>query len=248
MKTRHLLASLAAASVLIAMPALAASDSAQDFVDKAAVGGKFEVDSSKIAQDKAQDQSIKNFAQTMIRDHGAANAKLETIAGEQKLKMPTALDAQHQADLDKLQNAQPPIDPAYVDMQRKAHADAVNLFESYARDGDNAALKTFAQQTVDTLKMHRQMIEKIAAAQDSITGATTPAVKTTNTPNAAALVPGANSFTETQAKSRIEDAGYSNVSKLAKDDQGIWRGQATKSGQSVAVGLDYQGNVVADSN
>ncbi|MCA0015722.1 DUF4142 domain-containing protein [Mesorhizobium sp. B292B1B] len=246
MKPRHLLASLAAASMLIAMPALAA-DSAQDFVDKAAIGGKFEVDSSKIAQDKAQDQSIKNFAQTIIRDHGAANAKLETIAGDQKLKVPTALDAPHQGDLDKLQNAQPPIDPAYVDMQRKAHADAVKLFESYARDGDNAALKTFAQQTVGTLKMHQQMIEKIAAAQDSITGATTPAVKTTNAPNAAGLVPGANSFTETQAKSRIEDAGYSNVSKLAKDDQGIWRGQATKSGQSVAVGLDYQGNVVADS-
>lgn len=229
------------------MPAFAA-DGAQDFVDKAAVGGKFEVDSSKVAQDKAQDQSVKDFARTMVRDHGAANARLEAVAGEQKLKVPAALDVQHQGDLDKLQKAQGPIDPAYVDMQRKAHADAVKLFETYARDGDNAALKTFAQQTVDTLRMHREMIEKIAAAQDSITGATTPAVKTTNTPNAAILVPGANSFTETQAKSRIEDAGYSNVSKPTKDDQGIWRGQASKAGASFAVGLDYQGNVVASSN
>jgi putative membrane protein len=129
-------------------------------------------------------------------------------------------------------------------MQRKAHADAVKLFESYARDGDNAALKTFAQRTVDTLKMHQQMIEKIAAGQDAITGATTPAVKTDATTSAAALVPGANSFTEAQAKQRIEDAGYSSVSKLAKDDQGIWRGQATKAGQNLDVGLDYQGNVV----
>ncbi|MER8696199.1 DUF4142 domain-containing protein [Mesorhizobium opportunistum] len=244
MKTRHLLASLTVASIVFAMPAFAA-DSAQDFVDKAAVGGKFEVDSSQLALNKVQDQSIKDFAQRMIRDHGAANTKLQAVAGEQKLKVPAALDAQHQADLDKLKNGQAPIDPAYVDMQRKAHDEAVKLFEDYASKGDNPALKTFAQQTVDTLKMHRQMIEKIAARQDSITGATTPAVKTDNTPNAAALVPGANSFTEAQAKSRIEGAGYTNVSKLAKDDQGIWRGQATKAGESLAVGLDYQGNVVA---
>src|SRR4051812_30186230 len=37
-----------------------------------------------------------------------------------------------------------------------------------------------------------------------------------------APVPGANSFTESQARSRIEDAGYSNVSGLRKDDQGVW--------------------------
>lgn len=246
MKTRHLSVSLAAASILLAVPAFAA-DSAQEFVDKAAIGGKFEVDSSQIALGKIQDQSIKGFAQMMIRDHGAANAKLATVAGEQKLKVPPALDAQRQGDLDKLKNAQAPIDPAYVDMQRKAHADAVKLFETYASGGDNAALKTFAQQTVDTLKTHQRMIEKIAAGQDAITGATTPAVKTDNTPNAAALVPGANSFTEAQAKSRIEGAGYTNVSKLTKDDQGIWRGDATKAGESLAVGLDYQGNVVAAS-
>ncbi|TGQ62670.1 DUF4142 domain-containing protein [Mesorhizobium sp. M00.F.Ca.ET.186.01.1.1] len=247
MKIKHLLLPFAAASIALALPAFAA-DSAQDFVDKAAIGGKFEVDSSNIAQDKVQDQSIKDFAQKMITDHGAANAKLEVLAGEQKLKVPTTLDAQHQGDLDKLQQTQGSIDQPYVEMQRSAHADAVKLFESYAHDGDNAALKDFAQKTVGTLKMHQQMIEKIAAAQGSVTGSTTPDANTTTTANTKALVPGANSFTEDQAKSRIEDAGYSDVSKLTKDDQGIWRGQATKAGKAVAVALDYQGNIVAGTN
>src|SRR4051812_41797569 len=60
-----------------------------------------------------------------------------------------------------------------------------------------------------------------------------------------APVPGANSFTEGQARSRIEDAGYSNVSGLRKDDQGVWRGQAMRNGSRSDVALDYQGNVVA---
>jgi len=55
---------------------------------------------------------------------------------------------------------------------------------------------------------------------------------------------GANSFTEGQAKSRIENMGFANVTDLKKDDNGVWRGRAMKSGQTVDVSIDYQGNVI----
>ncbi|MGE5268325.1 MAG: hypothetical protein ACM3JG_01490 [Thiohalocapsa sp.] len=63
----------------------------------------------------------------------------------------------------------------------------------------------------------------------------------------AAPVQGHNSFTEGEAKSRIEKKGFTNVSKLTKDDTGVWRGQAVMNGKPVAVSLDYQGNVIAGS-
>ena len=56
-------------------------------------------------------------------------------------------------------------------------------------------------------------------------------------------VAGRNSFTESQAKSRIEDAGYSNVGELKKDDNGVWRGKASKGGSATNVSVDFQGNV-----
>jgi hypothetical protein len=71
------------------------------------------------------------------------------------------------------------------------------------------------------------------------------AVNTPNTNNSAVPVAGANSFTEGQAKSRIESGGYTNVSGLKKDDSGVWRGKATKGGKAMDVSLDFQGNVVA---
>ena len=74
----------------------------------------------------------------------------------------------------------------------------------------------------------------------------TPAVSSPNANNPGAPAAGANSFTEGQAKSRIEGAGYSNVSGLVKDKDGIWRGKASKEGKIVDVGLDYQGNVVTE--
>jgi opacity protein-like surface antigen len=63
--------------------------------------------------------------------------------------------------------------------------------------------------------------------------------------NPAAPVAGANSFTEGQAKSRIEANGYTNVSGLKKDDAGVWRGKASKGNQSMNVSVDFQGNVVS---
>ena len=72
-----------------------------------------------------------------------------------------------------------------------------------------------------------------SASQGASTGDTLPG----------GLSAGANSFTESQAMSRISAAGYSDVADLKKDDNGIWRAQAKKDGKSVTVGLDYKGNV-----
>jgi hypothetical protein len=59
-----------------------------------------------------------------------------------------------------------------------------------------------------------------------------------------APVAGRNSFTEGEAKSRIEKMGFSNVTNLKKDDNGVWRGRAMNDGKTVDVSVDYQGNVV----
>jgi periplasmic protein CpxP/Spy len=56
-------------------------------------------------------------------------------------------------------------------------------------------------------------------------------------------VPGANSFTEAQARRRLEQNGYSQVSSLSKGKDGIWRGTATKNGASSQVSVDYKGDI-----
>jgi opacity protein-like surface antigen len=59
-----------------------------------------------------------------------------------------------------------------------------------------------------------------------------------------APVAGVNSFTEGQARSRIEKMGFADVTGLKRDDNGVWRGRAMKGGQMVDVSVDYQGNVI----
>ncbi len=76
---------------------------------------------------------------------------------------------------------------------------------------------------------------------------TPPAIATSkgDSNTTAAPVAGKNSFTEGEVRDRLEKHGYTAVNGLMKDDQSIWRGMATKDGKSVAVAVDYQGNIVA---
>ena len=70
------------------------------------------------------------------------------------------------------------------------------------------------------------------------------AVNSSDQNNSNRPVAGANSFTEGQAKSRIEAAGFTNVTALKKDDNGVWRGSAMQNGKQVTVSVDFRGNVV----
>ena len=63
--------------------------------------------------------------------------------------------------------------------------------------------------------------------------------------NDPAPVEGANSFTEGQAKSKLESNGFTNVSALKKDNDGVWRGKAQKGAQAMDVSVDFKGNVIS---
>jgi protein CpxP len=85
-----------------------------------------------------------------------------------------------------------------------------------------------------------------SGGQPAVTRPNTDAMQggTAQGPAAAAkLEPGANSFTEGQVRSRLEEAGFKDVQDLKKDDQGIWRGKANQNGKPVNVGFDFKGNV-----
>jgi hypothetical protein len=85
-----------------------------------------------------------------------------------------------------------------------------------------------------------------ACAPDS--DKTNPAIATEEAAaerEAIAPAAGATSFTEDQARERITNAGYTDVTSLTKADDGTWRANATKGGQMSSVVMDYQGNITA---
>lgn len=65
--------------------------------------------------------------------------------------------------------------------------------------------------------------------------------------DASRLEPGSNSFTEGQAQGRFEDAGFTGIQGLVKDDAGFWRARGTRNGSTVDIAMDFQGRIAAGS-
>ena len=149
------------ASVAFAQTPPAGAPSAQDFVNKVAVSDLFEIQSSQIALAKQADADTKPFAEKMVQDHQKTSSELKALvdSGKVKAKLPTALDSEHQKLLDdlKAKNGKD-FDQGYDQIQVNAHRD---VFEAYARAGDNAELKDWAGKTLPHLKEHLSMAEKL---------------------------------------------------------------------------------------
>ena len=58
------------------------------FLMDAAQGGMLEVEAARLATERASSADVKNFAQTLLRDHQAANEKLQRIAADKGVTLP----------------------------------------------------------------------------------------------------------------------------------------------------------------
>jgi putative membrane protein len=137
----------------------------REFIETAMQGGMFEVESSRLALEKNASAANRSFANMMIDDHTKANQGLEKLVHEKGGTVPITLSPDMQDKIDELrQTSGAAFDHAYHDMQVKAHDDAIALFEREARDADDGDLKSFAQRTLPTLRMHRSHLDQDGSA------------------------------------------------------------------------------------
>src|SRR5205085_4231192 len=116
----------------------ALSSADRDFMMKAAIGGMEEVELGRMAAQKAASNDVKQFGQRMVDDHSRANDELTSLAGQKTVTLPTALDQQHQADVDRLSRlAGAAFDREYMTMMVKDHVEDVAEFEREASTGSD---------------------------------------------------------------------------------------------------------------
>lgn len=140
-----------------------AAPTAQDFVAQAASSGMFEIRSSELAVQRADD-ATKPFAQQMITDHQKASAELKQLVDGGRVEAPLpaqmlAPDQQKIENLEPLQGAE--FTARYHTEQVDAHQTAVDLFQRYADGGENPELKAWAAKTLPVLQHHLEMAQKL---------------------------------------------------------------------------------------
>lgn len=153
----------------IATAALAQTKSPadEDFAKKAAVGGKTEIEASKLALQKSSDERVRKFAERMVSDHTKASDELKAAASQEGILLPAELDWTHKQAIDKLRalsGAQ--FDAAYKAQMLQDHKDTVAMFEKQA-NASGSPVEQFAAKTLPTLKGHLQMAQELAGAAAS---------------------------------------------------------------------------------
>jgi putative membrane protein len=157
---RYLLIVALSTLVLVACGA----PSASDFVQTAAMSDMYEIEAGKIANQKGQSPAVRGFGQMMVDAHSKTTQELTSIVKSQtiKVELPPKLDSKHQKLIDDLNSASnESFDSTYAKQQTDAHKEAVDLFEKYAKDGDNAELKKFAQTTLPVIQQHLDEAKKL---------------------------------------------------------------------------------------
>ena len=138
------------------MRAMGSDDDVAKFFEKAASAGKLEIESGKLAAQKASNMAIRDFGQMMVNDHARADSELRALASRKGVTLSVAMSDSHQKKIEKLREEKPgkDFDAEFRDLMIDSHQEAVDLFEDAAKDSKDPEVKAFAQKMLPTLKKH----------------------------------------------------------------------------------------------
>ncbi|MFC7513795.1 DUF4142 domain-containing protein [Herbaspirillum sp. GCM10030257] len=115
-----------------------------------------EVEWAQVALERATDEDVRRFAQSMVDEHTAANARIATFSGDKELPLPTAINPEQQAiaeDLARFSGAD--FDRAYMDVNVIAHAKAVRFARTQMTgDGRDVDVRGLARSLEPDLAGH----------------------------------------------------------------------------------------------
>jgi putative membrane protein len=140
----------------------------ESFFKKAAEAGLAEVAAGQDAQSKGSSPAVKDFGAMMVKDHTAANRKLEAIAASKGVELPTEPGVKHKAmkkAMDMKSGAS--FDKSYVNGQIKDHKDTIELLQKEIDTGKDPEAKAFALQTLPIVQGHLDKVNQIAASLGS---------------------------------------------------------------------------------
>jgi putative membrane protein len=157
-------------------------------IHQLAIGNAAEIELGKLAQQKAQGQPAKGFAETMVRDHEATGKRLADLAEASGLPLPSGLDDEHRAmreHLDELTGTA--FDIAYIQGQIQDHQKTLQLLEYEIGSGQDQTLREFAANTLPKIRQHLQMAQDLALtvtpqAPQVATAPTSPTAPPATTP------------------------------------------------------------------
>jgi putative membrane protein len=135
------------------------------FMVKVADGGMTEVNAGNLAQQKAQNQRVKDFGAMMVKDHSAAGEELKSLASQKNVTLPSSISNDHQDAINDLNNKTgKDFDKDFMDMMVRDHKKTIDDFQKADNNTNDADVKAWIEKTLPTLQMHLDSAQAIQKA------------------------------------------------------------------------------------
>ena len=162
---RSLIPALALAA-FVAAPAYAQDKMSND--DQAAMkqlasANLAEIESGKMAAQKAQNAEVKSFAQKMVQDHSKMLEDLKSLAKSKGVALPTNAPVKDMAQaklLERKSGAE--FDKDYMEHMVKDHENDVKESENIAAKAKDPQFKSAVQQANAKIREHLQLAQRVA--------------------------------------------------------------------------------------
>jgi putative membrane protein len=135
-------------------------EAAPAFVAMAASSDMYEIESSRMALQRARVPMNRMHAEMMIRDHTNTTAQLSAAARSAGIGLPTQMLPMHSAMITQLMSSSN-FDATYRDQQIMSHRQALALHDNYARRGDVPQLRGVAAAAVPIVRGHLDHISRM---------------------------------------------------------------------------------------
>ncbi len=144
--------------------AVVVDEQSSSFLVRVADAGMAEVELTQLAQTKAVTPEIKQFAGMLHNDHMQLNDEVKKLAGERNITLPAATsEDQKKLMVDMKAKTGKNFDKEFIQKIISKHNNSIDLFEKAIKDVNDSGVRTFADNTLPKLRMHRdsaQAIEK----------------------------------------------------------------------------------------
>jgi putative membrane protein len=155
---------------LVAIPAAALHAQAKDdvkadsrWIREVAADNMLEVDLAKVAERRATNPAVKQFAQRMDTDHNKANDDLRSMAASHGYPFKPVLGRKHEAKIDQVQKANSKaFDRTYMRSMVQNHTDDVAYFENEGMHAKSAPVRDYAAKYLPMLQQHLTLATQVA--------------------------------------------------------------------------------------
>ncbi|HSJ76390.1 MAG TPA: DUF4142 domain-containing protein, partial [Gemmatimonadales bacterium] len=132
------------------------------FVREVASSTLMEIQLGQLAQNKASNPAVKQFAQRMAADHNNLENQLTSVAASGGQSFTPTMDSRHQNQINRLQGLSgAEFDRNYMSLMIRAHQRDVNTFQSQSQSANSAQVRTLATNSLPVLQQHLSLAQQV---------------------------------------------------------------------------------------